>query len=435
MANIKMIVKGSKNPSSLYIRLYSGRNLDVNAKTGLLVNPAHWDNAQGNYRNINAVKNRAILRARINKFKAQIVEDYSESYMLGDVIDKSWLEDSCAQFFNRPNQEKNMAIKNHFIYYSDFCDWWLKEKAATWKSDSDKYLGRRVKWQYLAFVKVWREFESSKKYKVWDINTSTLDEFVSYLLEVLEYAPSTTRRMLGRVRFFINRAKDEGIKTDSSCSNNIYVKKIEHDIEEPYLNEQEIQSIYDLDYSNNHRYDCVRDNAIIGCWTGLRISDFNHNLDVSNIKNDLIKIRTKKTKTWVTIPLHPQVKEVLDKRFGSLPARTADRYFNEIIKKICLEAGITKKMNGGVLSVDPETKRRRKKYGVFPKNELISSHVCRRSFATNLYGEVSNSVIMSVAGWKSEDMFLHYIKKTKEEDALELKRHWNQKYNNQLNQN
>lgn len=435
MANIKLYIKGSKNPSTIYIRLYSGRNLDVTAKTGLVVNPSHWDNGKGNFRNTAAVKNRVILRSKIDKLRGSIVDQYNQSYMLGEIIDSSWLESACAVFFNRPKQEKKHSIDKHFIFFSDFGRWWLSNKAPTWKSDSNTYLSDRIKNQYASFLDLWENYQGSKKYKIWDIGMVALDEFATYCVEVLEYAPSTTKRMLGRARFFVNRASDIDIKTDPTSSNNIYVKDIEHDIEQPYLPEPEIQAIYDLDYSENYEYDNIRDNAIIGCWTGLRISDFNHQLDISNIDRDFIKIRTTKTGTWVTIPLHPHVKAIIKKRFGALPAKSTDEKFNQVIKKICLEAGITNEMNGGVVMVDPNTGRMRKKYGVYQKYQLITSHICRRSFATNLFGQVSNSVIMSVAGWKNEEMLLHYIKKTKLENAMVLKKHWDKKYRSHQTKN
>lgn len=424
MANLKLFIRGNKNPATLYVRLYSGRALDILGKTGLSVNPEHWDNSKSNYRNIAAVNNRVILRSRIEKLKAYILEQYNESYMLGDIIDQDWLENSCKTFFNRPKQEVNKTIKSHFVYLSDFGYWWLENKAHTWKTDSNKYLTDRIKNQYKASIELWQQFEAHSKYKIWDVGMAVLDEFAVYMVDVLEYAPSTTKRMLGRTRFFINRAKDMEIKTDPTSSNNIYVKKNEFDVEVPYLSEEEIQKIYDIDYSDNHEYDCIRDNMIIGCWTGLRISDFLHQLDVSKIKDNFIKIRTTKTGTWVTIPVHSHVSAIIKKRFDSLPAKTTDERFNEVIKKICLDASIDTTMNGGVVKVNPDTKRMRKVYGVYKKYELITSHVCRRSFATNLYGYVSNSVIMSVGGWKDEDMFLHYIKKTKEEDAILIQNHW-----------
>jgi hypothetical protein len=67
----------------------------------------------------------------------------------------------------------------------------------------------------------------------------------------------------------------------------------------------------------------------------LRISDFNSNLNIDNIKEDYIKIKTEKTGTVVNIPIYPMVKLVLTKRFGMLSTRISDPQFNLHTKTIC----------------------------------------------------------------------------------------------------
>jgi integrase len=66
----------------------------------------------------------------------------------------------------------------------------------------------------------------------------------------------------------------------------------------------------------------------------------------------------------------------------------------------------------------------RKKFGKYPKYELVSSHVCRRSFATNLYGKIDTLTIMKITGHKTEKQFLEYIKITPKEYAEKLKDFW-----------
>ena len=72
----------------------------------------------------------------------------------------------------------------------------------------------------------------------------------------------------------------------------------------------------------------------------------------------------------------------------------------------------------------------RKKFGKYPKYELISSHICRRTFATNLYGKLDTLTIMKITGHQTEKQFLDYIKITPKEYAIKLKEYW--KKNNLL---
>jgi integrase len=66
----------------------------------------------------------------------------------------------------------------------------------------------------------------------------------------------------------------------------------------------------------------------------------------------------------------------------------------------------------------------RKQVGKFPKHELVTSHICRRSFATNLYGKIDTLTIMKITGHKTESQFLSYIKITPKEYAEKLKECW-----------
>jgi integrase len=430
MANVKLFTRGSKNPSNIYIRLYSGRNLDISSRTNLTVNPAHFDNSKSNYRNIASVKNKAILRSRLEKLKVYIVEQYNEAYMTGEIINKNWIEQTVSNFFDRPKQEKNHAIETHFLYFTDFASWWIKNKAKTWRTNKSQYLNSRAVQQYESFVIIAKAFETERKtrLKIKDFGEEAINDLAEFMEIKRNYASTTIKRHITRAKFFINRAKELDIKTNPSAAHKTFISKDDSDIMMPYLNEAEINKIFKLDLSNDSKLENIRDNAIIGCWTGLRISDFNHNLDLNNIDGEYIRIKTSKTGAWVTIPLHPQVKSIIKKRFGLLPNKISDPKFNIGIKTVCMLAEIDEDIKGGIIKVDKKKKTKRKVIGVYPKYKLISSHTCRRSFATNLHGKVPNHVIMSCAGWASEKMMLNYLKKTKKEHADTLKAYWDQAY-------
>jgi hypothetical protein len=68
---------------------------------------------------------------------------------------------------------------------------------------------------------------------------------------------------------------------------------------------------------------------------------------------------------------------------------------------------------------------KRKKIGCFEKYKLLSSHVARRSFATNNYGKVNDATLNSICGWtKDSKMLNHYNKTSKLEHAKKLEESW-----------
>jgi integrase len=118
--------------------------------------------------------------------------------------------------------------------------------------------------------------------------------------------------------------------------------------------------------------------------------------------------------------LHPQVKAILEKRAG-FPRSISDQKFNVHVKELCLVAKFTELIHGS--KINKETKRKEEK--IYPKWELVTSHICRRSFATNLYGKLDNLTIMAITGHQTETQFLKYIKITNTEKADKLKEYWN----------
>jgi hypothetical protein len=114
------------------------------------------------------------------------------------------------------------------------------------------------------------------------------------------------------------------------------------------------------------------------------------------------------------------VESILRKRFGQLPKKTSTFEYNRLIRIVCQLAEIDNQILAKVWN--PSKKRKEIKY--VKKYEAISSHVGRKSLASNLYGKVPNEVLTSICGWASEELLLHYNKTSKKEYAQQLKEFW-----------
>lgn len=188
-----------------------------------------------------------------------------------------------------------------------------------------------------------------------------------------------------------------------------------------YLNLDEIKQIELLDLSHIQYLDRVRDMFLIGCFTGLRFSDFTQ-LKKSNLVKvngrEIIKIRTTKTNEDVVIPVSPLVSKIFKKYDGELPRMISNQKMNDYVKELCKLAEISemaeiKRTNGSkIISQN------------CPKWQLVSTHTARRSFATNAYKATKSSInIMKITGHRTESAFLKYIKISKEENATLLSEH------------
>jgi integrase len=124
-----------------------------------------------------------------------------------------------------------------------------------------------------------------------------------------------------------------------------------------------------------------------------------------------ISIQTQKTGETVIIPCNPIVKQIFAKHGGKLPRPISNQKFNDYIKEVCREAGLTET---GRLTKTPQK----------PLFDCISAHTARRSFATNMYLSGFPPIeIMKITGHRSEKTFLKYIRITKEETAKRMNAH------------
>lgn len=165
----------------------------------------------------------------------------------------------------------------------------------------------------------------------------------------------------------------------------------------------------------------------LGAFTGLRFSDFSR-LEWKNITNTgTISIQTQKTGTKVVIPIHPVVREILDRGYdfsSSMSDQKINRYIKEVGKIAGIDGMVTINRNVGGRTVTESV----------PKYSLITTHTARRSFATNAYKSgVPTIAIMKITGHREESTFLRYIKVSEEENAEMLKRHSFFQYNGEPN--
>lgn len=428
MATINFRIKSKSNPSPIYIRFRDKKLFDIETKTGLLINPIFWDIPKQRIRNVIDVPNRNEINENIAKLQLHIIDQYNKAYISGEVINKNWLDNTIINFFNRPETTTSGTIDETKVYFTSFAQHWLNNKAKKYKVSANKFMDEVVIGHYQQVLENFMEFEGKNKVKLIDLSNEILDRFSIYLSDEKKYADETAKRKISRIKFFCQRAESENLPINKNYKERTFVKKKEIEYKEPYLNEQEIKNIFNFDFSHDKTMDNVRDNFIIGLWTGLRISDFLTRLDISNIEDGFIHIETLKTKTKVTIPIHWQVAAILKKRNGKLPSKISEQKFNDKIKIIAQLCNIDEEMIGGVAKVDEKTKIKRKVIKLYKKYELVTSHICRRSFCTNLFGKIPNKTLIDLCGWANEEMLFKYNKQTKMESALVLKKHWeNQK--------
>ena len=199
------------------------------------------------------------------------------------------------------------------------------------------------------------------------------------------------------LKVFLNAATPEFISSDQFKD----FKVLTEESESIYLNKEELQKLFEMNLSKTSHLEHIRDLFLVACWTGIRFADLKH-VRQENINNGFLKYQQDKTSSFVMIPLHPVVESILNKYDYNLPKPISNNKFNEYLRDIAKEAkfkeGVTKHI----------TKAGKKETIFLKKWQLVSTHLARRSFATNMFkDDIPTITIMAMTGHKTESSFIY----------------------------
>lgn len=388
--------------------------------TGEVINPIDWDfNARmpKSRKGADGVRLRKITTyiMQYNDLLVTLIDNFK---LNGEKITRDKLKKA---FDGRFKPQKS----NGFEYLTDFItDFISSIKGAINKNTGREYSQTRI-YLYNQSCNALINFENyaNKRIKINEYDAQLNDEFVTFCINIQKYSANSVGAFVSVLKIFLKKAKERGYTIANDLDN--FTKTKEESISVA-LSEEEIEKLVAFDFSKDKRLENARDLMILGLWTGLRVSDV---MALPNIdpESKFIEVEPQKTRNTsgikVVIPLHHHIKEMIRKR--GMPKSIIECSFNKFIKEVCKAVGFNDDVEG--MLMNPKTKR--KERGVFKKWQLISSHTCRRSFATNLYlMNFPTLSIMKITGHSTEASFLKYIKVTPKEHAEKLLAHWEAYY-------
>ena len=280
--------------------------------------------------------------------------------------------------------------------------------------------------QYNQTVRLLKDFETFSKKKVTfeSVDLDFYTDYIDYLTFEKKFSPNWIGKNIKNIKLFMGEAMERELHTNISFKSKRF-KALSEETESIYLSEAELETIYKHDFSKKPRLDHCRDLFMVGCWTGLRFSDFSL-LKLNNIVKidgvECFKVKTQKTKDVLVIPVHPTVKEILKKYAHTekgLPRTISDQKMNEYLKDVAKDAKLTESVTIN------KTRGAMKIETTIEKYKLVTTHTARRSFATNLFLSGFPAIsIMKITGHRTEKSFMKYIKISQEENAKLLQLHW-----------
>lgn len=428
------VVKSKSEHTNIYVRFADSKRIDQKTKIGISVKYNNWSKVKQQIKNNTDTPEKDKINTTLRKIENFLFEQYNIYNIEQKHISDSWLKEQIKNFFGRADKKEL-----HTVYFVDWIQKYIDE------SPIRLYQGQPVKKRTIQHYTTTKyKLDNYEKYfntklRFQDIGLEFYRNFLFYCQNIEKINNNTIGGYVTNIKKWCKIIDIEGLPINQQYRHSEF-STISNKTKDIYLTEDEINIVFNHNFNYSERLDNVRDNFIIGLRTGLRISDFMQLKNI-NIINDSIEIETTKTSYPVIIPLHQQIKEILQKRNGALPNQISDVKFNQYVKEVCKAVGFTEMVEGAKMINKKEDKdffpniaiisknKNRKEFGIYPKYELITSHTCRRSFASNLYGKLPNMTIMAITGHKTESQFLKYIKITPRENAEKLNDYWNKENN------
>ncbi|MFV0540376.1 MAG: tyrosine-type recombinase/integrase, partial [Aestuariibaculum sp.] len=427
MATINYRLRSKKNASDIYLYLSLGRGKVFERKIGLTINPNDWSNKTSMPKQGNAnLKN---LTTDLRKLKDFIHDKTNDAFSIGDEVTGDWLQFNIDLHFQRVT-EHNLSE-----YVADAIRNIIDTSETRKNSKGGLGLSKSRINAYTSLINIFEQYETKtqKRYKVKEINIPFANDFLKWLLKEKRYSKSYALKKVADLKTVCYDAETFGIELHPQIKK-VGTAKGESDLP-VYLTPTELDKIKNTKLISTSLQN-ARKWFLLGCNIGQRGGDL-LKLTVKNFvtRNNglkVIELKQQKTGANVTIPILEGTNEIL--KMG-LPYKISIQKFNDCIKEICRIAGINEMVQGSkICMIDDKGKVisqdkngnyikkgvKRTIKGTYPKYELVSSHTCRRTFATNQHANLPTPLIMKITAHKTERMFLKYVGKSSLDYAQQI---------------
>ena len=428
MATIKFILRYKvETTSSIYVRIRNGRNFDLTIKTPYLIKWEEWDdttqrqinpytttprNVEGkNHKTeINTLNNNlTLMEMDFNNFIT--INPNATKEEVKKYFDEKYFPTKIAKKQITPSKQKKKEVPELF---TECIEHYIKEK-------SRRITGKQIPISNATHKKLTtiknRITLFKKGLKLSQINDEFRDEFTDYMQNE-KYSSSTIVKDLKYIKTVCKELSKKA-KVSLEVLNWEFIHEKQSFVF-PTFSFKELEQIKNTIYPNDY-LDNAKDWLIIGCYTGARVSDLLEFNSKNIIDDNLLQFTQKKIEHQTAdadevIYLLPEIISILEKRNGEFPRKISDQKFNKYIKEVCKIAGIDNLIKGGKIG-----EGNKKEIGIFPKYELVTSHIMRRTFVTLYTGIIEKDLLKTQTGHRTDEMINHYDKTEKIDKAKQVR--------------
>ncbi|SHK34318.1 phage integrase SAM-like domain-containing protein [Epilithonimonas mollis] len=272
---------GTKESLIYFRSFFNNENKNFIYSTGEKIKPIEWDFEGRQPNDLNGrTKRTEIHRSikmqldRYSSFFTEIVNRYKN-------INEELTVDILKQRFDE--KFKKITIKSDFFrIYQEFFD--EKENDYTGNSISNSTLKR-----YKCNKNLLEDFESNCKVKITlgKFDDKLYNKFLKYCIEEKKHSSNTLHRNVGLLKTFLLWA----LNKKYTYNNNFitFKKPAKFTTDEIALNYEQVELIYNYDFSDNKRLERVRDLFVFGCTTGMRFGNYS-TISRSDVDGNFIRV-------------------------------------------------------------------------------------------------------------------------------------------------
>ena len=410
MATLRFILRSKTKSANIYMRYSINGQQTFYRKTGYIIDHAQW-NAEKQEPNQKTSASNKALKIKLDKLATFITEAYNLSISNGEEITADWLQLQ-ANLFNNTIQAVELDLLTNYIQkYIDEAP--LKRNAKNGTGLSEGRV-QNIKLFKTTIERYQKEVLKDKSILIKNINLQFTEQFKNWLL-LQKYSVNYVGKNIDNLKTICFDAFKNDIETSPQLKNIKSISENKAPEQVIYLNDEEQDKIKNAPIIRESLIN-ARKWLLLGCLLGQRGGDL-LNITALSIKElngiKLIELTQQKTGKIVAIPLLPEAVDLIK---DGLPYKISLTKFNEYIKDVCKEAEINEPITARIKTAS----RSATTIETLPKYNFISSHICRRSFATNFYGRIPTPVLMNITAHGTEKMFLSYIGKTTYDNAYQM---------------
>ena len=273
MSTSKFSIKGENPniPQSITLRfLYGNKRLVYS--TGYKILPKYWNDEKEVIRNRTEVTNRDTINDALSNLKNDIKTIYTKLQKDGKHIDNDILREQLS------NKKETTPTKDNSPIIQVFLSNYIANAPTTLIQKADgttEPLKKNTIKQFQTTLNHIENYDKKQgsKTRFSSLNIKFHSSFIRYLQIEKHLAMLTIASRIKDLKTISKHARREGVEVCNDVFTKEFFKPTDKSFH-VYLNEDEIQRVFDYDFSNNERLDNARDLFIIGLRTGLRISDF-----------------------------------------------------------------------------------------------------------------------------------------------------------------